>query len=410
MFLAAATLRMMTRRKFKSLAVIGVSLVLVLFMNIYAESIVKHQAALNDLHAGIEVTGNITSHDGSILDDLDISGDVIGLLEQSGFIAQGLYTRNLRFLQGPWPQLEPVELYAMLVSAPKLVGATDIAAISSFASEGASLPEYMEGYDQGLFSSQERVCIASGNFLQENGLELGDEIKLTVAENPKKIKDNYCHGTVTLQIVGTYQSNKLNNDPLYCLGEVMQEICQEIELPPAWDSARFTIANTQQLNHFKALLRRLGFVSLNQVQGEEISEDRLGFIINDSILTDATASVTGYIALSRILYPIIYLLCAGIGFVVSYLLVRLRKPEFAIMRSLGTSRAAGFVTLFLEQALLAMIGAGLGILLTLAIVQGNAPIQFAIIAGYLVCYLVGAAIAISTLNRVNVIQILTAKE
>ena len=36
MFLAAATLRMMTRRKFKSLAVIGVSLVLVLFMNIYA--------------------------------------------------------------------------------------------------------------------------------------------------------------------------------------------------------------------------------------------------------------------------------------------------------------------------------------------------------------------------------------
>lgn len=410
MFLAAATLRMLTRRRFKSLAVIGVSLVLVLFMNIYAESIVKHQAALNDLHAGIEVTGNITSHDGSILDDLDISGYVIGLLEESGFIAQGLYTRNLRCLQGPWPQLGPVELYAMLVSAPKLVGATDIAAISSFAPEGTSLPEYMEGYDQGLFSSQERVCIASGNFLQENGLELGDEIKLTVAENPKKIEDNYCHGTVILQIVGTYQSNKLYNDPLYCPGGAMQDICREIELPPAWDSARFTIANTQQLNHFKALLRRLGFVSLNQVQSEEISKDRRGFIINDSILTDATASVTGYIALSRILYPIIYLLCAGIGFVVSYLLVRLRKPEFAIMRSLGTSRAAGFMTLFLEQALLAMIGAGLGILLTLAIVQGNAPIQFAIIAGYLVCYLVGAAIAISTLNRVNVIQILTAKE
>lgn len=410
MFLATATLRMLTRRRFKSLAVIGVSLVLVLFMNIYAESIVKHQAALNDLHAGIEVTGNITSHDGSILDDLDISCYVIGLLEESGFIAQGLYTRNLRFLQGPWPQLEPVELYAMLVSAPKLVGATDIAAISSFAPEGASLPEYMEGYDQGLFSAQERVCIASGNFLQENGLELGDEIKLTVAENPKKIEDNYCHGTVSLQIVGTYQSSKLYNDPLYCPGEAMQDICREIELPLAWDSARFTIANTQQLNHFKALLRRLGFVSLNQVQSEEISKDRRGFIINDSILTDATASVTGYIALSRILYPIIYLLCAGIGFVVSYLLVRLRKPEFAIMRSLGTSRAAGFMTLFLEQALLAMIGAGLGILLTLAIVQGNAPIQFAIIAGYLVCYLVGAAIAISTLNRVNVIQILTAKE
>jgi len=410
MFLAKAALRMLTRRKFKNLAVIGVSLALVLFINMYAESIVKHQAAINDLHAGIEVTGNITSHDGSSLDDLDISGYVIGLLEESGFIAQGLYTRNLRFLQGPWPQLEPVELYLTLVSAPKLVGATDIAAISSFASESAELPEYLEGYDQGLFSSKERVCIVSGNFLQENGLELGDKIKLTVAENQKEIKDSYCHGTVILQIAGVYQSNKLYNDPLYCPGEAMQDICREIGLTLAWDSARFIIANTQQLNHFKALLRRLGFVSLNEVQGEEISEDRRGFIINDSILTDATAGVTGYIALSRILYPIIFLLCAGIGFVVSYLLVRLRKPEFAIMRSLGTSRAAGFMTFFLEQALLAVIGAGLGIILTLAIVQGNAPIQYAIIAGYLICYLVGAAIAISTLNRVNVIQILTAKE
>lgn len=411
MFLTKAVFRTMTRRRFKSLVVAAASLALVLFMNMYAETIVRHQASLDELHDNITVTGYITSPDGSKFDDLAIKSSVIMMLEESGFIAQGLYTRNLRFMQGPWLDQTPTDNYIRIMMSPKLVGITDLAAVSSFAVDGDKLIKYLDGYGSGLFASGEKVCIVSENYLMEGNLGLGDEVQLTVAENAVKLKDSYSHGTVTLKIVGVYQSSQVNTAPAYCPWDVMTELCQELSVPLTLDSARFTLGNTQELNEFKALLRKMGFIGHNQVDDiEGIAKDRLGFIINDSLLNEATASVAGYIALSRILYPIIYLLCAGIGFIVSYLLVRLRKPEFAIMRSLGTSRAAGFLVFFLEQTVLTVIGIALGIIMTLAITRGAAAIQITTIGGYLACYLVGTALAITTLNRVNVIQILTAKE
>lgn len=408
MFIAKAALRIMARRRFKSLVVLAVSLVLVLFINMYAETISKHQATLTELYENIEVAGHITSADGTKLDDLGIEGDVIQRLEDSGFIGQALYTRNLRCITGPWQPLEPAAIHTMLFNAPKLVGATEIAAITSFSYQQAALPTFLEGYDEGLFASEEMVCIVSEDFLDIYNLQLGDELQLTVVEYSSRILQEYRHGTVSLQVVGTYPSSNYIA-PLYCPWAIMEDIYQDLDLPLIWDSASFILLNTQELDEFKVLLGQMGFVS-GDAGRRPGQEDKLGFIINDDILTAATSSVGGYIQLSRILYPIIYLLCAGIGFIVSYLLVRLRKPEFAIMRSLGTSRGGGFLLFFVEQALLAAAGTVLGIMVTLALSQGITTTQMLSVAGYLVLYLVGTAIAITTLNRVNVIQILTARE
>lgn len=405
MFVAKAALRIMTRRRFKSLVVLAVSLVLVLFINMYAETISKHQDTLTELYENIEVAGYITSADGTKLDDLNIGGSVIHSLEESGFIGRALYTRSLRCMMEPLQELDPVSIYVKLFNAPKLVAATEIAAISSFS---RTLPVFMEGYDEELFASEETVCIVSDDFLVSNNLQLGDQLQLAVVEYSSQILQEYRHGTVSLQVVGTYPSTNYMA-PLYCPWAIMEDIYQDLELPLIWDSASFIFQNTQELGEFKVLLGGMGFVS-GDAGRRPGQDDKLGFIIDDGILTAATSSVSGYIQLSHILYPIIYLLCAGIGFVVSYLLVRLRKPEFAIMRSLGTSRGGGFLLFFIEQALLATTGTVLGIIVSLILSQGLTTTQMLSVAGYLVLYLVGTAIAITTLNRVNVIQILTARE
>ena len=72
MFIVKAALRTMARRRFKSLMVLAVSLVLVLFINMYTETISKHQVTLAELHENIEVTGYITDADANKLDDLGI--------------------------------------------------------------------------------------------------------------------------------------------------------------------------------------------------------------------------------------------------------------------------------------------------------------------------------------------------
>lgn len=76
----------------------------------------------------------------------------------------------------------------------------------------------------------------------------------------------------------------------------------------------------------------------------------------------------------------------------------------------GTSKALSFLIFFAEQGVLCLLGAALGIFLTLATAQHISAQQFVTVIGYVVFYLVGASIAILAMNRVNVMQILTAKE
>ena len=94
MFIIKGALRTMARRKFKSAMVLAVSLVLVLFINMYSETISKHQATLVELHENIEVTGYITGAEANQVEDLNLDADIIQDLEGSGFISRGLYTLN----------------------------------------------------------------------------------------------------------------------------------------------------------------------------------------------------------------------------------------------------------------------------------------------------------------------------
>jgi ABC-type antimicrobial peptide transport system permease subunit len=146
---------------------------------------------------------------------------------------------------------------------------------------------------------------------------------------------------------------------------------------------------------------------VNQQAAPGSSSQGFSFIINDRVLKSATASVENYISFTNALYPVIYLLCAGIGFIVSYLLIRTRKPEFAIMRSLGASRAASFFTFHIEQGLLCLLGAALG-LVSSTLFTGQYSLESGF--GYVSFYLVGSGVAIMAMNRVNVIEILTARE
>lgn len=393
------------RRKGKSLIVIAVSLILVLFFTMYSRAITKHRDTLAELHDSIEVTGQITNHNGSASDDLSIREGIIRELEASDFIGEYFYTRNLLLLTEPLPQSDFEQQQRLLNNAGTLVGANTIAAISEFSSPADIQPDYLAGYDKNLFSSKEKVCIISGDLLNSLNLQLGDTYQFFVAENANIARVNLPHAELTLKIVGVYSGPV--HMKAYCPWHTVTTAYQRLGIYPTWSSARFYLRNTLRLDEFRSLLSKLNFID---PQSGIVAPDRLGFIINDRILSNVTSSVNGYIKFMTALYPVIYLLTAGIGFIVSYMLIRLRKPEFAIMRSLGTSGARTFLGFFWEQIFLSFLGTVVGLLLTLAMTRTITASQAASVAGYLLFYLLGATIALTVMSRTNVIQILTAKE
>lgn len=395
MSLIKAIPRSLLRRGIRSLLVVAVSLVIALFLNMYGNAISEHEQTLDELHAGIEVTGYIIGADGNT-QGLDIEEQTIKKLEASGFILEGVYTRILRGMVGPWQDLARTQLRNKIYNSPRLIGTNTI---TSFAVP----PRIMDGYDESLFTSTEKVCLVSDGTLGLYGLALGDELQYTAVADRQNVR----HSSVSLRIVGTYESH-YNPAAIYCPLDVVTSLYRGLELPVLTDSASFTLQNTRELNKFRELLGRLNFIDQLGLGGGSGGE--LSFIISDRLLKNATASVQSYIDFTTALYPVIYLLCAGIGFVVSYLLIRIRKPEFAIMRSLGTSKALSFLIFFTEQGVLCLLGTVLGIFLALATAGHIPALRYLTVLGYIVFYLVGASIAILTMNRVNVMQILTARE
>jgi len=369
----------------------------------YANTIHQHRQTLDELHANIEVTGYITDLDDNI-DGLKIERKTLSGLENSGFIREGVYTQKIFGKVGAWQDGDIYRLSDYIGRSSVLNGINSAAAI-------LQQPEYMDGYDEGLFESEEKVCIVSNDFLADHGLFVGAEVNFTaidIKKYPVESESDIRRDTVSLKIVGVYQSF-VTPAPIYCPLEIVNDISRSIGKPSVINSASFTLQNTQELNRFRGILMDLGFV--NQQAGTEGSNKRdLSFIINDRLLKNATASVQNYIDFTSALYPIIYLLCAGIGFVVSYLLIRIRKPEFAIMRSLGTSRVVSFFVFFIEQGLLCLLGSVLGIVISVITTGQFSLFQVGTGLGYVGFYLVGSGLAIAAMNRVNVLQILTARE
>lgn len=409
-FIVNAALRMVLRHWKRSLIVIGVSLALVLFINMYAGTINQHIETLAEIHANIEVDGHITNSNGSETDNLRISESIITQLEESGFIAKANYGRNMRYMLEPLPQLPALELYALVYNANPLEAINDIASAPGFVSE----IKFLDGYDETIFLRNEAVCVVPKGFLLEHGYELGDQLLFTVVERPRDpdMRDpstdptNYRHGEISFRIVGEYPA-MLSFMPVYFPWDVSTWLYHELGLPLTWDRASFTLQNNENLGQFRELLRELYFG--NPAEGQR-SGRRLGFIINDSVLINATASVRNYIDFMNALYPLIYFISIVIGFLVSYLLVRIRKPELAIMRSLGSSKGMSFAALFSEQIFLSILGAGLGVLATWVYTHELTSMQLSSVIGYVLFYLIGTAVAIFTINQVNVIKILTAKE
>lgn len=385
-----------TRRRSQSIAILLVSIALTLFLTLYSAGVDQRLAALADIHENIEVTARFSDSFCRVVSGLRLEGRHIELVKGSGFVKKEYYTRSLAYQFDPWSDNDRFPAGCSL-----LMAVNDIEAVSTELT-GPRFT-YIPGYNGDLFAGEEPVCLVSSSL----NLPPGTEVVFTVFEQVPANYNRIRHGVITLKVVGNYASHY--DTTIYCPWAVMKEVYSQLGLHPTWDSASYILQNTANLYQLRNLLKNAG-INSPDLPAASIKPHLPGFIIEDSILKKASSSIQKYVDFMQSLYPAIYLLCAGIGFVVSYLVIRLRKPELAVMRSLGTSRSRAFNTLFLEQTLLAWTGVALGITLTWLLAGPLALLQIISALIYGLSYGLGSAIAILMINRTDVVQILSVKE
>ncbi len=246
--------------------------------------------------------------------------------------------------------------------------------------------EWMEGYDRTIFDGDALVCLVPNDWRTD----YEDTWECWIGQN------NYTF--IVAGIYGNKFSSKDNGEVYYCPVNALKAIYERENLEFTYCGMEMDLQNLGELDDFKAQMKKL-----------ELDTGDTRLVINDSQLQTVTSQLKRQVRLLETLLPVLLALIAAIGFGSSFLLLRGRKREAAVLRSLGMRRIAVFGSFLFENLLQAVLGLLIGCVIGW-FTFGSGALQPKYLAALLGCYLLGGAAAVWKISGVNVFNIMTARE
>lgn len=410
--------RMAWRRKAACLLVVISTMAATVFMLFYPSLIDNTRKRLEETYSGITVTGSILSEDKIAP---AVSGNMWKKMQQSGYFRPLYGSASFVIRTFPKDILEEsagegASEQQKLIAFQNLLASFEeedsggvsgsMKACSSFSAEDELVRirediRWLEGYDESCLEGDERICIISDKW----GYAPGDTIPL-LARVP--VSKTQLEGIFHLKVAGTYPG-KITKFAAVMPLKTMEDLTiaatavhKQAGNPYAWNfglnAVYFTVRDNQQLDQIKAAITESGLRSNKLVRVR----------IDDRILKETVGPIESNLAQLEGSYLFFFVMIAAIGFLLSFLLARGRKPEYAVMRMLGESRLQITLKALLEQFVLCLGGVLLGAAAVGII--GQEGFRPGICAAILLCYTVGAAVAVLLTVRVNVMDILRDKE
>ena len=406
------------RRKAACLLVVISTMAATVFMLFYPSLIDNTRKRLEETYSGITVTGSILSEDKIAP---AVSGNMWKKMQQSGYFRPLYGSASFVIRTFPKDILEEsagegASEQQKLIAFQNLLASFEeedsggvsgsMKACSSFSAEDELVRirediRWLEGYDESCLEGDERICIISDKW----GYAPGDTIPL-LARVP--VSKTQLEGIFHLKVAGTYPG-KITKFAAVMPLKTMEDLTaaatavhKQAGNPYAWNfglnAVYFTVRDNQQLDQIKAAITESGLRSNKLVRVR----------IDDRILKETVGPIKSNLAQLEGSYLFFFVMIAAIGFLLSFLLARGRKPEYAVMRMLGESRLQITLKALLEQFVLCLGGVLLGAAAVGII--GQEGFRPGICAAILLCYTLGAAAAVTLTVRVNVMDILRDKE
>ena len=406
------------RRKAACLLVVVSTMAATVFMLFYPSLIDNTRKRLEETYSSITVTGSILSEDKIVP---AVSGSMWEKMQQSGYFSPLYGSASFVIRTFPKDILEEsagegASEQQKLIAFQNLLASFEeedsggvsgsMKACSSFSAEDELVRiqediRWLEGYDESCLEGNERICIISDRW----GYAPGDTIPL-LARVP--VSKTQLEGIFHLKVAGTYPG-KITKFAAVMPLKTMEDLTiaatavhKQAGNPYAWNfglnAVYFTVRDNQQLDQIKAAITESGLRSNKLVRVR----------IDDRILKETVGPIESNLAQLEGSYLFFFVMIAAIGFLLSFLLARGRKPEYAVMRMLGESRLQITLKALLEQFVLCLGGVLLGAAAVMLLAQDS--FRPSICAAILLCYTVGAAVAVLLTVRVNVMDILRDKE
>ncbi len=354
MFCFNTALLNIKRHKQKSILVVLISLLVVFFVFIYAGGIVTNQSRYDNLPRELSVTARIENPNGSQVVGLIISEQTIGKIRNSGFAKDLYYSTRMAANFSSMPDEKGAYI--------EIRGVNDIKAVPNYKDKNIKLKSTV---DIGFLNGRDALCLAGDIFMQENDLAVGDTIAINLYgylyDSSTETFIYVPLGSCSLLIVGSISSSSgedLSAMDILCPVEWARGKHQEAGASFYYDSARFTVSDSMNLNAFKAAMKKSYLLPVDPLSEHSVSG--MALRVQDETFIKTVTRLKNSLTLLYAFAPVVFAVIALTGYAVSYLLMQSRRADIVIMRTLGTSRTACIAIMFLEFAALGLAGAVLG--------------------------------------------------
>lgn len=218
---------------------------------------------------------------------------------------------------------------------------------------------WYDGYDESILTSDAKVCL-----VPEIMKDL-DEVKIYYTHT-YMINDTdsaTAKTSHTLNVVGYYIDK--GNTRIYCPYPVMKQTFGELHASKEMEEVCAVLNDNHNLEQLREVAK-LWFAEPNPT-GEKTPWGRFGYEcyffaldIDDYMLQNLQDNMKNSMRLNQLAAAVVFILSAGAGFLTGFLVIRSRKREIAIMRTMGAPHIAIFGELAMEQMLCVLAGIGLG--------------------------------------------------
>lgn len=242
-----------------------------------------------------------------------------------------------------------------------LVGINTLSAEAALSPENGTQITYLPGYDESIFATGEQVCILP-QIMYEQLENTNEPLKLQFqhrVEGLAKVTET----ELEIQVAG--YSTGTSSDRIYCPYQVLESVYAALGEERVIDSVSGILSDNELLEELKQE-RHYWFAAPNATgagtdwgaYGHKTYPNALD--IDDSMLAEAKAVLESSLSVNRICAVAVLALSAATGFFVGLLVIRSRKREMGLLRSMGTPNFSIFLGFALENLSCIAIGTLLG--------------------------------------------------
>lgn len=401
--------RNIVRHRKKSILHILIGVLTVLILDVYAGNMDSTEKELAHLPEAIEVTARISTLNGSQREGMTIREDRVMGVRESKYVKDPVFTVRLKFGFGAFTveeYKENLNHYGMGMNAPE--------GVSGMKREEVT---FLSGVDGSILETAEKVCILDASLMEERGLRLGDNVMLTIFYYRYALEGSEIFieplTTDTYKIVGSmqiedYQGNWVPPEVIFPL-DYMRETYHSQGIEFFADSGSFVVKDPFQLNALKAqMYDEVKFLPV--ITRAKNRTDGNALTIMDEAFIRSAETLSKNLALLRGMLPFLAVIVIFIGYLCSYLSLQSRREEYALMRSLGAGGGRSFFLLLGETALVEVAACLAGSLAAALFLRTDVGVLALSGEMFFLAFLSGAAMAVLSLHRLSVMEMLTKKD